>query len=392
MEKESLSCAAMPLRADQSIYALVLGSREGMKSLLGSRYDQLQRRIDPLEWALRPEVQCLIGDEGADVFSAADDFEKTATLPGWAVRLLYARWQAGLSGWTLLPCADVEHNGEYLKEAMIARAVEWKLPAAFLRWLVAENTCCATMTDCAEWLIETASDLPVPQAEGAVRYVKSLANYRQRRQRMLGGAGVLAAAAGCLCGLETVGAAMREEGIRKLLGNMLVQEMIPCLPMREEGLAYAARVCAYLENACGEEAWPGMGEGLVRRWMACILPAVDAYVRQEGVLPDCLCFSLSALIMLYAGVRRKPEGDYALPGEQGDLPVLDAETALAAFSRMSCDMPPESLAYAALSDREIWGCDLREIDGLEEKITGQLRDMQILGARAAMLRAAEAQA
>ena len=62
---------------------------------------------------------------------------------------------------------------------------------------------------------------------------------------------------------------------------------------------------------------------------------------------------------------------------------------LAAFSRMSCDMPPESLAYAALSDREVWGCDLREIDGLEERVTNQLRDMQLLGARAAMTRAAE---
>ncbi len=42
-------------------------------------------------------------------------------------------------------------------------------------------------------------------------------------------------------------------------------------------------------------------------------------------------------------------------------------------------MPPESLAYAALSDRAIWEEDLREIPGLEDTIAGQLRDLQLLG-------------
>ena len=42
-------------------------------------------------------------------------------------------------------------------------------------------------------------------------------------------------------------------------------------------------------------------------------------------------------------------------------------------------MPSESLAYAALSDRAIWEEDLRDIPGLEDLITEQLRDLQLLG-------------
>ena len=149
------------------------------------------------------------------------------------------------------------------------------------------------------------------------------------------------------------------------------------------------RVTAVLENACGQESWPAVGENLCARFVSCLLPALSAYEKQNGVLPSCLCFGLSALIMLYAGIRKNEDGAYVLPGEEKETPVPDAGPALAAFSRMSCDMPPESLAYAALSDREVWGCDLREIEGLEEKVTGQLRDMQLLGARAAMVAAAE---
>lgn len=389
MSETQMTFAAMPLDAESRSYALVAGSREGMKTLLGSRTDQLRRRIDAQEWAVKPETLCLIADEGAEISLAKDDAEAPQTLAGWTAKLLFLRYQAGLSGWTLLPCAPILHNGAHLQEAVIACAVAWKLPGVFLQWLVTENAFLSTMTDCAEWLIETDGPIPVPEVEDAVRYARDLMPYARRKQWMLGGAGMLAAAVGGLCALNTVGAVMRDGDFRALLGKALTEEIMPGLPLgREEGLRYAARVCAYLENACGEEAWPGMGENLLARFVGCILPALAAYEKENACLPPCLCFALSALIMLYAGVRRNAAGDYGLPTQEGELPVLESEYALAAFSRMSCDMPPESLAYAALSDRELWGCDLREIDGLEERVTEQLRDMQLLGARGAMQRAA----
>ena len=388
MSEEKLTCAAMPLRADQSQYALVIGSREGMNSLLGSRSEQLERRIDADEWAVKPEVCCLIGDEGAAVALQKDDMEAPETLAGMAVRLLYKRYRRHLPGWSLLPCAPVLHNGQHLAEAMIGCAVQWKLPAEFLRWLISDNACCSTMTDCAHWLIETERPLPVQEAQDSIVYVKRIAPYAARNQRMLGGAGVLIAAAGMLCGHETVGAAMRDESFRALLGSALIHEIGPGLEeLAEDALPYAARVTAYLENACGEEGWPAIGENLIARFVACVLPAIAEYEKREAVLPPCLCFGLSSLIMLYAGIRKNAEGVYVLPAEEKEVPVPDAPAALEAFARMSCDMPPESLAYAALSDREVWGCDLREIDGLEDRVTDQLRDMQLLGARAAMLAA-----
>ena len=388
MSEEKLACAAMPLRADKSIYALVIGSREGMNSLLGSRSEQLERRIDAEEWALKPEVRCLIGDEGADVTLREDDAEAPRTLAGMAVRMLYQRFKLHLPGWTILPCVPVLHNGQHLAEAMIACAVRWKLPAEFLRWLISGNACCSTMTDCAQWLIETADPLPIQEVQDAIVYVKNLAPYAERNKRMLGGAGVIVAAAGLLCGHETVGESMRDESLRALLGTALIDEIAPTLPeFKKDGLAYAARVTAFLENACREEGWPAVGENLISRFVACLLPALAEYEKQQALLPPCLCFALSALIMLYAGVRKNGEDQYVLPAEDKEIEVPDDPAVLEAFSRMSCDMPPESLAYAALSDPMIWGCDLREIEGLEEKVAGQLLDMQLLGARAAMLEA-----
>ena len=60
---------------------------------------------------------------------------------------------------------------------------------------------------------------------------------------------------------------------------------------------------------------------------------------------------------------------------------------LFSFSRLSCDMSPEALAYAVLSDRAIWDRDLRDVPGLEDLVAAQLRDLQLLGLREALKKA-----
>ena len=47
-------------------------------------------------------------------------------------------------------------------------------------------------------------------------------------------------------------------------------------------------------------------------------------------------------------------------------------------------MDAESLAYAALADERIWGQDLREEEGLEERCARYLADIQLLGLSEAM--------
>lgn len=384
MEKQSLEAGILPLNKEQNICAIVLGTRLGMQAMLGGGYEHLQRHIEVGEWVLKPEVKCLFGDETALVFPRED--AERETMAEAAEPLLFMRWQNGCGGWLLLPCEEGEHNGEHLKEAVIACAVYKKRPATYLRWLIEKNAFCSTMADCAERLVEgDAEAFPELSAGDGLRFVKDLAPYRKRRQRMLGGAGAVIASTAFLCGVDSIGDSMRDDVIRTLLAQTLTEEIMPCITDdRQEGLAYAARVCTYLENACGQVKWPEMGEDLIARFMASVVPTVNEYAAANGMLPPRLCMALSALIMLYAGVRRNDDGKFTLPAEAGDADISDNETALQAFSRMSCDMPPESLAYAALSDHEIWGCDLREIDGIEDTVTADLRDMQLLGARAAL--------
>ncbi|MGX8705960.1 MAG: hypothetical protein ACSW8J_05235, partial [bacterium] len=93
--------------------------------------------------------------------------------------------------------------------------------------------------------------------------------------------------------------------------------------------------------------------------------------------PRRLSFALAATLMLYAGARLNPDtGAYEVARGKLTEALHDDPEMVEIFATLSHDMPPETLAYAALADRELWGADLREIDGLEARVALDLAAMQ----------------
>ena len=183
------------------------------------------------------------------------------------------------------------------------------------------------------------------------------------------------AAPAYLMGLETAGQCMREEKARDFLGHALLDEILPALSGEKSEKENAAiRLCGRLETAQAPLMLRGVLSGGVGKWADNVLPLLEKRCLETGEAPACLCFGLSALIMLWTGPQAQD-----LPDEDGDV--------IAAFNALSCDMPPETLSYAVLSDQALWGRDLREIPFLEDKIADQLRDLQLIGLFSAMEKA-----
>ena len=194
--------------------------------------------------------------------------------------------------------------------------------------------------------------------------------------------------AGMLAGLDTVQDCMKEETLRAFLGHTLLHEIMPCLGEHRDILDPAAMVvCKELESPAIIHPLSLLLTNAVRAWASQALPLLKEYENRDGHLPPCLCLSLATLIMLFAGTRQQEDGRYTILKNGERCFISEDEEILASFSRLSCDMPPESLAYAALSDRAIWDEDLREIPGLEDLIAEQLRDLQLLGLLDALAKA-----
>lgn len=206
------------------------------------------------------------------------------------------------------------------------------------------------------------------------------------RTRMQGSLTATILCAGWMAGLDTIPACMKDEDIRAFLGHALLHEIMPSLGLNREELdPMAMAVCGEMERAAFPQ--PLLLQGAVDAWRTQALPLLERYQEREDHIPSCLCMGLACLVMLFSGVRQEQDGHYTYlrQGESCDL-TADPDV-LAAFSRLSCDMPPEMLSYAVLSDRALWDRDLRLVPGLEEKLTDQLRNLQLLGLRQALNKA-----
>ncbi len=193
--------------------------------------------------------------------------------------------------------------------------------------------------------------------------------------------------AGLMLGKNTTRECMKDDDMRLFLGNTLLYEIMPASHAEKNAAESAAgAVCSALENAGGGLPLIGCQQRLFDE-KESLLSLIEAYADDNGYPPSGLCFGFGCLIMLLAGARRAKNGGYEIIRGEETVSLPVSEDILRAFSRYACDMSAESLSYAVLSDVELWGRDLREIEGLQEKMETVLRDLQLLGVHDVMVRA-----
>lgn len=189
----------------------------------------------------------------------------------------------------------------------------------------------------------------------------------------------LMAAPGWLNGMDTLRDCMENERLRRFVGEGFTRELMPYLADRERAEVEKTVIESFerYENPLNRNRILRAAGNLVSQLSADALSVIRVFARENFEPPRRLSFALAATIMLYAGARLNPESGFYEVARGKRLESLhDDPAVLARFSTLSHDMDPESLAYAALADRELWGRDLREIDGLMDRVTLDLAAMQ----------------
>lgn len=188
----------------------------------------------------------------------------------------------------------------------------------------------------------------------------------------------LMAAPGWLNGCDTLSDCMKHERLRKFVGEGFTDELLPALADIDRRLVEQSVIESFgrYENPLNRNRILRCADQLIARFVGGALPALRRTT--EDFEPPCrLSFALAATIMLYAGARPNPDtGRYEVARGKQIETIHDDPAALEGFSTLSHDMPPESLSYAALADWELWHADLREIDGLEDRVALDLAAMQ----------------
>ncbi|WP_422014987.1 tagaturonate reductase [Roseateles sp.] len=370
------------------------------------RVDCVQRELDPtthwdalLALAAEPALRFVVSNttEAGIAVNDTDRFDDRppTAFPAKLCRWLHERWRRGGAGVVLLPCELVEANGPALQRAVHHFAMRWSLEAGFLAWLANECVFCSTLVDrivsgapgdderaaleaelgrpdpfmvCAEpfhsWLIEgpasLADELRLDGAGLHVELVPDLRPYRQRKVGLLNGAHTLLVAPGLLMGLDSVGDAMRDDTLAGFLQAALADEIMPALPLpREQLLPFAAATLQRFRNPFVQHRLASIALNSWPKFVTRLLPQLLRYRELTGRWPPRLVLGLAALMHLY----RDPA-----------LRASDSPEHLAWFAEHGAQ-PWPGLARGWLARRDLWGCDLTELEApLTEALARIARD------------------
>ncbi|WEO76844.1 tagaturonate reductase [Cryobacterium sp. SO2] len=344
--------------------------------------------------------------ESGIVYSA-DDLRADAphaSFPGKLTALLYRRFELGKKGFQLIPCELIEHNGDKLKETVLATAANWELGDAFVAWVNTDNTFYSSLVDrivpgypkdraeelCAEfgfedrlivkaepfllWVIEgpqtLTETLPLAKAGLNVTVTDDMTPYRERKVFLLNAPHTTMASLARLAGVETVRDVMLDADFGPLVDKVMYEEIMPVLDLSHDELAaYAESVKERFENPFMHHELAAIALNSASKFKSRLLPILLNFHAKNGSFPTRITLALSAILLTYSG-------DPAVTV----TPVDSAETIAAFHAAYAAD----GYVAAILSDTTLWGTDLSAIDGLVEQVTAGLNSLRDRGVRATL--------
>jgi tagaturonate reductase len=222
---------------------------------------------DLLSLARSPEVTHVVSNttEAGFALVDTDQFDATppSSFPGKLTRLLAARCEAGLPGWTVLPCELIEGNGPKLRDLVLEQARRWGLSDGFLQYVTSDCQFASTLVDrivtgkpasqaglpddplltaaepFAFWAIEAgganAAARPLEMFNHpAIQFVGDLLPYSLRKIRLLNGAHTALVCHALPRGFVTVRQALEDRDEARWLKKLLDTEIVPVLQGRVE--------------------------------------------------------------------------------------------------------------------------------------------------------------
>ena len=304
--------------------------------------DIISRCINPYEdyesylnLAKNPDFRFIVSNTTEAGIVYEDDNKLTDSpansFPAKLTALLYERFRERLSGFIILSCELIDHNGDELLKCCKQYANRWELGEEFVKWLERENSFCSTlvdrivtgfprdehkaleerigqkdnMMDTAEifhlWVIQGdhEDELPLQRAGFNVVWTDNVDPYKKRKVRILNGAHTSMVLAARMYGLETVGECMKDEKVVSILKKAVFEEIIPAIGDTEDNRNFGNAVFERFANPFIRHQLLSIALNSVSKFRARVLPTILEFKEQTGRYPNILSFSLVALIAFY---------------------------------------------------------------------------------------------
>ena len=354
--------------------------------------------------------------EAGIVYDAEDEFELTPpnTYPGKLTKFLFERFQAfhgaADKGLIMLPVELIEDIGIKLKECVLKFIDLWNLGAEFKKWVNENNIFCSTLVDriitgyprdeasqiCdslgyqddlldtgepfALWVIESEKDIsekfPLDKAGMHVIFTKSQKPYRERKVRILNGAHTSTVLAGYLMGKDIVLECMNDKTVRKLMTDIVFNEIVPTVKLpKEEAEEFANSVFERFENPFVKHQVLSISLNSVSKWKSRILPTFKDNYAKTQTPPKYLTFSFAALMAFYTSDKLQ---DGVLIGDRNGeaYEIKDDKKVLEFFAANSKSKSTREFVTSFASNTDFWGEDLTKYNQFVDLVCNDLDNIK----------------
>ena len=347
------------------------------------------------------------------------------SFPAKLTRVLFERYKAfngaADKGLTILSCELIDNNGKELKKCCNNYAKDWNLDAAFIDWMNNANTFCSTLVDrivpgrirdpkemaaleeangytdkaldvgevFGVWVIEgpdgLEDKLPFKMAGVNVMVVPDVTPYKKRKVRILNGAHTGFVLGAYLAGFDIVRDCMHDETILGYMNKMLLQEVVPILPLDQDDCKkFAAAVEDRFNNPFVNHELMSISLNSTSKWRARNMPSFLEYIEKNGKLPTCLTMSFAAYIAFYSNnIQELNDKGLVCKRAKGNEYTISDDRYVLEFYNAHKDDDIPTLVHAVMTNEQMWGQDLTKVAGFEEATVKNLTLIREQGAMAA---------
>lgn len=344
-----------------------------------------------------------------------------SSFPGKLTQVLYTRYKAGKGGLVILSCELIDNNGKELLKCVNQYIDQWGMEDGFRKYVNEDCTFCSTLVDrivpgrikdeeemarlekengYKDLLLDVGEVFGVWNIEGPQRLeeklpfkaaglncpvVPDVTPYKKRKVRILNGAHTGFVLGAYLGGFDIVRDCMADDTVRGYMNKMLYEEVIPTLPLDKEDLMqFAGAVQDRFNNPFVDHELMSISLNSTSKWRARNMPSLLEYIDMKGSIPACLAMSFAAYIAFYTNdIQELTDRGLVCRRAKGNTYVCSDDRWALEFYWNHRDDTVEDLVHSVMTNEQMWGEDLTEIDGFEKLTVRNLEKIRKEGAIAA---------
>ena len=344
-----------------------------------------------------------------------------SSFPAKLTQVLYHRYKAGKKGIIMLACELIDNNGKELLKcrtfhiaagisSIVITSREADPSVGFLTGdigfaslpdpkevaeLEEKHGYADPLLDVGEvfgvWVIEGDTKLndilPFRKAglEDHVFVTPDMSPYKKRKVRILNGAHTGFVLGAYLAGFDIVRDCMHDETILGYMNKMLLQEVVPILPLDQDDCKkFAAAVEDRFNNPFVNHELMSISLNSTSKWRARNMPSFLEYIEKNGKLPTCLTMSFAAYIAFYSNnIQELNDKGLVCKRAKGNEYTISDDRYVLEFYNAHKDDDIPTLVHAVMTNEQMWGQDLTKVAGFEEATVKNLTLIREQGAMAA---------